>query len=386
MNSDYFRQKALMSVNATLRNQSEALENLNFQYQTCQFSQDQLLSSIDILFNTITAGAGGKIVFCGIGKSHKIATKLLATLNSLSIHSCVLHPSEALHGDLGLLRDNDCIIFLTASGSTPELIQLLPHISKSIPIILLTCNKDSKLAKHPQVKSLIYAELPSHLKEERIHGIPAPTVSATLSLALADATSLALAELIETDLLKRKKLFSMKHPGGSIGSDLSHLNDNIMQKSDILDNPSINSKCSSLLSLNNVRQLLQQSETMKGSGSTSTNSSLTSSDDEDTLANYKIPIIDKKLSMKIKNCESYQLLKMTHDEFLSISEIDFFKSISLYDYIIYSKPSRPVSAHFALESTIIRHILKLEIGHGYTEEVWKKFIHNLSNDFKQIHI
>ena len=81
--------------------------------------------------------------------------------------------------------------------------------------------KNSKLSQYNQINSLILAELLSCHKEEIIHGIPAPTVSFTLSMMLADAVILALLELIETDSLKRKKLFGLKHPGGSIGANLA---------------------------------------------------------------------------------------------------------------------------------------------------------------------
>lgn len=392
---------ALASVSETLSNQSEALQNLHQQFESSKFSQNQLFTSLDILYDTII-GCNGKIVVSGIGKSYKIATKLVATLNSLSIQSYILHPSEALHGDLGVLRENDCLLLLTASGNTPELIQLLPHVSKKIPIILLTCSKDSKLSNNPQVKSLLYAELPAHLKEDNIHGIPAPTVSTTLSLALADATILALSEMIENDLLKRKIMFAKSHPGGSIGSDLSHLNDNLInsksENSSIIVNNDLHSNqnnkrsfssqvsSSSLLSLNNMRSIFQtDSKTNKLSKNDSLNSSVTSSDDdEDTISclQQKIKPFDTKLSNKIKNCESYKILKISYDSFLNISEFDLFKSIALYDYITIPK-NNLVLAH---ESNSIRNSFKLEIGNGYTPEVWSLFISNLTNDFKPVHI
>ena len=83
------------------------------------------------MYNTIVAN-NGKIVITGVGKSYKLGLKLVATLNSLSIQSSSLHPTEALHGDLGLIDQNrDCLIMVTSSGNTPELIQLLPHLSSN---------------------------------------------------------------------------------------------------------------------------------------------------------------------------------------------------------------------------------------------------------------
>lgn len=220
---------AISSVQKTLAFQREAVSIIAHQYETDEFSKNQLVQLLNTLYNT-SIYHRGKIVLCGIGKSYKIAAKLVATLNSLAIQSSILHPLEALHGDLGMLREGDALIFVTASGNTPELLNLLPHISLNIPIVLLTCCRESKLSKSVQVKSILYAELPPHLKEDSIHGLPAPTVSATVTLALADATILALSELIEADLAKRKVSFSMNHPGGSIGASLSHLNVNMLKQ------------------------------------------------------------------------------------------------------------------------------------------------------------
>ncbi|EDK46431.1 hypothetical protein LELG_04612 [Lodderomyces elongisporus NRRL YB-4239] len=215
-----FVQSSLNSITNTLRLENEAVNNLYNQYQTDEFSITNLLDSIALMFKTYQRK--GKIIICGIGKSHKLATKLTATLNSLSISSCNLHPSEALHGDLGMINESlDCLIMLTSSGNTPELLNLLPHLSTDLPIILLTCNKVSKLSKSGRIRSLIYAELLPMHNEEAIHGLPAPTVSTTLSLILADSVILALSELIENDLFKRRKLFGLKHPGGSIGLSLN---------------------------------------------------------------------------------------------------------------------------------------------------------------------
>lgn len=216
-------QNAMDSVQNTLRFENDAVSNLSSQYQNDEYSMNNLIQSISILYNSVVSN-NGKIVITGVGKSYKLELKLVATLNSLSIHASGLHPTDALHGDLGLInQDKDCLIMVTSSGNTPELMELLPHFSTTLPIILLTCSRKSKLSEHNQISSLILAELlPCH-KEELIHGIPAPTVSFTLSLVLADAVILALLELIEADVTKRKKLFGCKHPGGSIGANLNNL-------------------------------------------------------------------------------------------------------------------------------------------------------------------
>ena len=170
-------QNAMDSVQNTLRFENDAVSNLSSQYQNDEYSMNNLIQSISILYNSVVSN-NGKIVITGVGKSYKLGLKLVATLNSLSIHASGLHPTDALHGDLGLInQDKDCLIMVTSSGNTPELMELLPHFSTTLPIILLTCSRKSKLSEHNQISSLILAELlPCH-KEELIHGIPAPTVS-----------------------------------------------------------------------------------------------------------------------------------------------------------------------------------------------------------------
>lgn len=336
---------ALASVRATLDNESEAVQNLALQYQEDMDSQVDMVNALRIFYETNLRG--GKIVACGIGKSYKIATKTVATLKSLSINSDILHPSEALHGDLGLLNDKDCLLFFTASGNTPELLQLLPHLSLSIPIVLLTCNKVSKLCEQSQVKCLLLADLPDHLKESNVHGIPAPTISTTLSLALADAVALALAEMITSDSLARKKMFSMKHPGGSIGSDLSHLNDNIGRmellnsvNSAITDGNSVS--YSSLLSLNQLRSSLRS----MSESSVSPASSILNSDTEEALT----PLPDARLTSKLRSVKDGQLCKLKKDVLQLWTEMDMLKAITLHEFIVFENGKKS----FATESSKIR--------------------------------
>lgn len=334
---------ALQSVKATLSRESDALRNLASHYVENIDTQLDMINSIGLLYDAHSRG--GKVVCCGIGKSYKIATKTVATLKSLTINADELHPAEALHGDLGLLRENDCIIFFTASGNTPELIQLLPHISPNIPIVLLTCSKDSKLARHPQITSLLYADLPEHLKEAVIHGIPAPTVSAMLSLVLADAVALALGEMVENDHMKRKKTFSMKHPGGSIGSDLSHLNDNFTRShsssSSQSDSLPLYGSYSSLLSLDQLRECFRTtSESSTAAGSVI--------DEPQTLK------ADYELSSAVMNANEKSTYRVNKSDFLKWSELDLLKNLTLYDYVLYEADLKS----FASESANLRSMYK----------------------------
>ncbi|KAG7195187.1 uncharacterized protein KQ657_003712 [Scheffersomyces spartinae] len=226
MSHDFLRRKALTSIQSTLASQSTALASVYAQYLNDEFVQEQTKESIRTLFTT--SKNGGKIIFCGVGKSFKIASKLLATANSLSIHATTLHPTEALHGDLGIVKPKDSMIMISASGNTPELLNLIPHIPYNIPIILLTCNRNCKLA--PYLSLMLLVDLPTFLTEEHVHGLPAPTVTTTLSLSVGDASIIALLEILEEDLALRRRLFSERHPGGSIGANMAHLNDNVTKR------------------------------------------------------------------------------------------------------------------------------------------------------------
>ncbi|OBA23417.1 SIS domain-containing protein [Metschnikowia bicuspidata var. bicuspidata NRRL YB-4993] len=341
---------ALQSVKMTLTRQSEALKNLANHYVENIDTQLDMINSISLLYDAHSRG--GKIVCCGIGKSYKIATKTVATLKSLTINADELHPAEALHGDLGLLRENDCIIFFTASGNTPELLQLLPHISPNIPIVLLTCSKESKLASHPQITSLLYAELPEHLKETVIHGLPAPTVSATLSLVLADAVSLALGEMVEVDHMKRKKTFSMKHPGGSIGSDLSHLNDNFNRGHSLTSSQSDmphHGSYSSLLSLDQLRECFRTT-------------SIASSDPESVSEEPQAVKPDSSFTSALMNAGKDACYRTTRSEFLSWSELDLLKNLTLYDYVMFESELKVLATDTEKVRLMYKDVSGLPVG------------------------
>lgn len=348
---------ALLSVRKTLRSESDAVTGLSKQFDNDLFSQVNLANTLKIFYETHLRG--GKIVCCGIGKSFKIATKTVATMKSLSISADVLHPSEALHGDLGLLRDRDCLVFFTASGNTPELLQLLPHLSPYLPIVLLTCNKSSKLSDHPQVQALLFAELPAHLKEDVIHGLPAPTISTTLSLVLADAAVLALSEMIEKDEAKRRKLFSMKHPGGSIGSDLSYLNDNFAK----LGASFVTSNTSTATHTESYSSLLSLTQVKKSFGSTggarSEATSIDSSDSEELEIKSKI---DNELSHAIKSASPDLVLSVKQDELTTWSEVDLLKNVTIHDFITFLNQH----ASFGLTSDSIRAFYKFASTGGWS--------------------
>jgi arabinose-5-phosphate isomerase len=153
----------------------------------------------------------GRIVLCGMGKSGLIAKKITATLASTGSPSFFLHPSEAIHGDLGMLKPDDCFISLSNSGETDEILQLIPHIQTlKIPHITLVGNPNSTLGQHADFILNVGIT-------EEASPIPAvPMASTTATLAMGDAIAAALIsqkKFTETD-------FAQFHPGGSLGRKL----------------------------------------------------------------------------------------------------------------------------------------------------------------------
>jgi D-arabinose 5-phosphate isomerase GutQ len=193
------------------------------QFYTCSVeAQESLLKAIRQIIHSETRH--GKTIFIGVGKSGHIAKKMVATFTSLGIHAIFLHPIEALHGDLGVIRPNDTVIMITFSGKTPELMSLLPHIKPTIPLITMTGHLNHNtcpLLSHPSRAGCNNILLPTLIHESEISsfGVSAPTTSTTITLALGDSLALAVAdELHEAAGLQTPAIFAANHPGGAIGA------------------------------------------------------------------------------------------------------------------------------------------------------------------------
>jgi len=168
--------------------------------------RDDFPSAVDVL-----SGITGKIVVCGMGKSGHIARKIASTMTSTGSPAYFLHPSEGVHGDLGLLQRGDAALVLSKSGETREIAVLLPTIATlEIPVVAITSSRDSLLSK----AAAVTLQLPD--QSEACPFNLAPTASTTTMLALGDALAMA--------LLKIKDFspddFAMVHPGGSLGTRL----------------------------------------------------------------------------------------------------------------------------------------------------------------------
>ena len=183
------------------------------------------LDAIELIMHT-----KGKLIITGVGKSGLVGAKMAATFASTGTSSFFLHPTEALHGDLGMIGKDDTLMAISSSGESEELTKILPHIKRfDIPLIGLTGNGNSSLAKYADVFLDISVE-----KEACPLNI-APTTSTTLTMALGDALAVAL-------MNKRgfkKEDFASFHPGGSLGKKLFVKIKDLMRTSSL---PVINDK------------------------------------------------------------------------------------------------------------------------------------------------
>ncbi len=170
------------------------------------------------------ANVSGRVIVTGIGKSGHVGQKIAATFASTGTPAFFVHPSEASHGDLGMITPADLILALSWSGETVELKPLITYSRRfSVPLVAVTSRAHSALGEQADV----VLELP-RAKEACPHGL-APTTSTTMQLALGDALAIALLEARGFTAHD----FKVFHPGGSLGANLKYVSD-IMHKGDRL--------------------------------------------------------------------------------------------------------------------------------------------------------
>ncbi|MBO4707942.1 MAG: KpsF/GutQ family sugar-phosphate isomerase [Elusimicrobiaceae bacterium] len=169
----------------------------------------------------LVSKSGGRLVVVGIGKSGHIGRKISATLASTGTPSFFVHPTEALHGDLGMITDKDIVLALSFSGETEELSKILTPLKKEkIKIIALTGHKNSTLGKMADIC------LEVKIKREACPYNLAPTSSTTAMLALGDALAICLMKIKNF----HKEDFAFFHPGGTLGKLLTYFVKDIMFK------------------------------------------------------------------------------------------------------------------------------------------------------------
>ena len=166
----------------------------------------------------------GKLIITGVGKSGLVGAKMAATFASTGTPSFFLHPTDALHGDLGMIGKNDILMAISSSGESEELTKILPHIKRfDIPLIGLTSQKNSSLGNYADVFLDISVE------KEACPLNTAPTTSTTLTMALGDALAIALME----ERGFKKEDFASFHPGGSLGKKLFVKIKDLMRTADL---------------------------------------------------------------------------------------------------------------------------------------------------------
>jgi len=179
---------------------------------------ERFVQAVDMML-----GVRGRVVVTGMGKSGHIGRKIAATLASTGTPAMFVHPAEASHGDLGMIKPVDVVLGISNSGESDELIAILPVLKRQgVPLIAMTGGLQSSLARHADVV------LDSSVEKEACPLNLAPTASTTAQLALGDALAVA---LLDARGFKPED-FARSHPGGSLGRRLlTHVSD-VMRKGD----------------------------------------------------------------------------------------------------------------------------------------------------------
>ncbi len=166
----------------------------------------------------------GRVIVTGIGKSANIASKIVATLNSTGTPAIFMHAADAIHGDLGIIQQDDVVICISKSGNTPEIKVLLPLIKNSdIKIIAITGNTNSYLAQ--QADFILNATV----EHEACPNNLAPTTSTTAQLVIGDALAVCLLEMKDFT----SDDFAKYHPGGTLGKRLYLRVSDLVQNNEI---------------------------------------------------------------------------------------------------------------------------------------------------------
>ncbi len=167
---------------------------------------DDFVRAVEMIF-----ACRGRTVVTGVGKSGAISRKIVATLNSTGTLAMFMHPADAVHGDLGMLRKEDVLLFLSKSGDTEELQNLLPLVKRiGVPVIAIVGSVRSRLAGSADIV------LDVSVDEEACPHDLAPTSSTTAALAMGDALAMALLHLRNFT----PEDFAFYHPGGTLGKRL----------------------------------------------------------------------------------------------------------------------------------------------------------------------
>ena len=218
--------KIIESAQKALSDEIEGLSLLK------EFFNSDFEKAVDAIFNS-----KGKVVVTGVGKSGHIGRKISATLSSTGTPSYFIHPTEASHGDMGMIEEEDIILAISWSGETTELGNIVKYaLENKIKLIGLSSNKESHLAK----SSNIALNIPM-IEEACPNGL-APTTSTTMQLVIGDAIAISLLNIRDFN----KDNFRSLHPGGQLGAALAVVKD-VMHSGESLPTIDIGSPMSEAL-------------------------------------------------------------------------------------------------------------------------------------------
>jgi len=199
--SKLYESEALKIAQEVIKSEVSAINNL----------KKTLDKNLYLLCNKIY-NCKGKLIIIGVGKSGHIANKLAATFSSTGTPSFFVHPSEAMHGDIGVISKQDVILLISNSGCTPEIIPILPHLKKIGCSILSLCgNKKSKIYEDSDISLSI------NIKKEACPLNLAPTSSTSVTLVLGDIIAIILMRMRKF----KSEEFAKNHPGGRLGKNLN---------------------------------------------------------------------------------------------------------------------------------------------------------------------
>jgi len=193
-------QSILNTAKSTIKLESKAINHL------AELLTEDFAEAVELIYNS-----KGRVIITGIGKSAIIANKIVATLNSTGTPAVFMHAADAIHGDLGLILEDDVVICISKSGNTPEIKVLVPLIKNAKnKMIAITGHKDSFLGQQADFILNAYVE------QEACPNNLAPTTSTTAQLVMGDALAICLLELRGFS----SKDFAKYHPGGALGKRL----------------------------------------------------------------------------------------------------------------------------------------------------------------------
>ena len=194
-----------------LRNlQKIAKKTLHLEAEAINAAAERIDSSFEECVKSILQ-AKGRVVVTGIGKSANIGSKIVATLSSTGTPALFMHAADAIHGDLGMIQPDDCVLCISNSGNTPEIKVLVPLLKEvGSKLIALVGNVNSFLAKQADFV------LDATIEKEADPNNLAPTTSTTVALALGDALAVCLLSARNFD----SNDFARLHPGGALGKQL----------------------------------------------------------------------------------------------------------------------------------------------------------------------